>query len=125
MQDPKGLVSRVGDIAGDLLRMAQTRLEMLGVEVQIERDSLLDRLRLGMFAAVAATLAGVTAMLWVAVAAPPALRSVLLGVLTLLWIAIALTATLLARGRGRSSVRALFGSVIAQLGRDRRTLNPP
>jgi uncharacterized membrane protein YqjE len=125
MQDPKGLVSRVGDIAGDLLRMAQTRLEMLGVEVQIERDSLLDRLRLGMFAAVAATLAGVTAMLWVAVAAPPALRSVLLGVLTLLWIAIALTATLLARGRGRSSVRPLFGSVIAQLGRDRRTLNPP
>lgn len=125
MQDPKGLVSRVGDIAGDLLRMAQTRLEMLGVEMQIERDSLLDRLRLGMFAAVAATLAGVTAMLWVAVAAPPELRSVLLGVLTLLWIAIALTATLLARGRGRSNVRPLFSSVIAQLGRDRRTLNPP
>ena len=125
MQDPKGLVSRVGDIAGDLLRMAQTRLEMLGVEVQIERDSLLDRLRLGMFAAVATTLAGVTAMLWVAVAAPPELRSVLLGVLTLLWIAIALTATLLARGRGRSSMRPLFSSVIAQLGRDRRTLNPP
>lgn len=125
MQDPKGLVSRVGDIAGDLLRMAQTRLEMLGVELQIERDALLDRLRLGMFAAVAATLAGVTAMLWVAVAAPPAMRSVLLGVLTLLWIAIALTAMLLARGHGRRAAQPLFRSVIAQIGRDRRTLNPP
>lgn len=125
MQDPKGLVSRVGDIAGDLLRMAQTRLEMLGVELQIERDALLDRLRLGMFAAVAATLAGVTAMLWVAVAAPPAMRSVLLGVLTLLWIAIALTAMLLARGHGRRAAQPLFSSVVAQIGRDRRTLNPP
>lgn len=125
MQDPKGLVGRVGDIAGDLLRMAQTRLEMLSVELQRERDSLLDRVRLGLFAAVAATLAGVTAMLWVAVAAPPALRGVLLGVLTLLWLAIALTAMLLARGYGRSASQPLFSGVIAQLGRDRRTLNPP
>ncbi len=124
MQDPQGLVGRVGDIAGDLLRMAQTRLEMLGVELQIERDSLLDRLRLGMFAAVAAMLAGVTAMLWIAVVAPPALRGILLGVLTLLWIAVALTAVLLARNGDRRANQPLFGSLVAQLRRDRGTLSP-
>jgi uncharacterized membrane protein YqjE len=124
MQDQKGLLGRVGDIAGDLLRMAQTRLEMLGVEVQLERDALVARLRLGMFAAVAATLAGVTAMLWIAVVAPPTLRGILLGVLTLLWLAIALTAALLARGGDRHSSRPLFARVVAQLERDRRTLSP-
>ncbi len=124
MQDPQGLVGRVGDIAGDLLRMAQTRLEMLGVELQIERDALLDRLRLGMFAAVAAMLAGVTAMLWIAVVAPPALRGILLGVLTLLWVAVALTAVLLARSGDRRANQPLFGSLVAQLRRDRGTLSP-
>jgi uncharacterized membrane protein YqjE len=123
MQDQRSLLSRVGDIAGDLLRMAQTRLELLGVEVQLERDALIDRLRLGMFAAVAATLFGVTAMLWIAVVAPPSLRGILLGVLTLLWLAVALTATLLARGVGRRSAKPLFGRVVAQLERDRSALS--
>ena len=124
MQDSQGLIGRVGDIAGDLLRMAQTRIEMLGVELQIERDSLLDRLRLGMFAAVASMLAGVAAMLWIAVVAPPALRGILLGVLTLLWIAVAMTAVLLARSGDRRANQPLFGSLVAQLRRDRSTLSP-
>lgn len=122
MQNPGGLLTRVGDIAGDLLRMAQTRLELLGVEVQLERDAVLDRLRLGMFAAVAATLSGVTAMLWIAVVAPPTLRGILLGVLTLLWLAIALTAMLLSSGVDKRSASPFFGRVIAQLERDRRTI---
>ncbi len=122
VQDQKSLLSRVGDIASDLLRMGQTRLELLGVELQLERDALIDRVRLGMFAAVAATLSGVTAMLWIAVVAPPSLRGILLGVLALLWLAIALTATLLVRGVGRRSEQPLFGRVVAQLERDRSTL---
>ena len=127
VQDQKSLLSRVGDIASDLLRMGQTRLELLGVELQLERDALIDRVRLGMFAAVAATLSGVTAMLWIAVVAPPSLRGILLGVLALLWLAIALTATLLVRGAGRRSEQPLFGRVVAQLERDRSTLKtaPP
>lgn len=124
MQDPKGLLGRVGGIAGDLLLMAQTRLEILGVELQLERDSLLHRLRLGMFAAVAATLAGVTAMLWIAVVAPPGLRGILLGVVTLLWIAVALTTMLLARGADQRASQPLFGGVVDQLRRDRRALSP-
>ncbi len=122
MQYPGGLLSRVGDLAAELLRMAQTRLEMLGVQLQLERDAVLDRLRLGMFAAVAATLSGVTATVWIAVAAPPTLRGTLLGVLTFLWLAIALTAVLLGRAVDRRSARPMFGGIVAQLKRDSATL---
>lgn len=125
MQDPKSLVGRVGALAGDLLQMAQTRLEMLGVELQMERDSLLARLRLGMVSAVAATLAGVGAMHWLDGVLPPARRGTVFAVVTLLWIAVALTAMLLARGGDRRVRQPLFSGVVAQLARDRAMLSPP
>ena len=116
------VVSRVAELAGDVLRMAQTRLEMLSVEIQRERDAIVLQLKLGMTSVIAAGIAGVSAVLWAALALAPQPRAIALGLLTLLFVAISVGAMLVAR-RERRRQSALFGSVIAQLARDRSTLS--
>lgn len=64
-----------------LLRMAQTRLEMLSVEVQHEKLLLMRELRLAITAAVCGALAVLALLLWVALALGPEPRFILLGAL--------------------------------------------
>jgi uncharacterized membrane protein YqjE len=121
MQPNHNLVSRVADLTGDVVRMLQTRLEMLSVELRQERDAVVLQLKLGITSVIAAAVAGVSAVLWAALTLPPEERSAALGVLTFTFIAIAV-ATMLAAQKHRQRQSRLFESLIAQLGRDRSTL---
>jgi uncharacterized membrane protein YqjE len=121
MQTNHNLVGRVADLTGDVVRMVQTRLEMLSVELRQERNSIVLQLKLGMTSVIAAGVAGVSAVLWAALTLPPNERSAALGVLTFTFIAIAV-ATMLAAQQHRQRQARLFDSLIAQLGRDRSTL---
>jgi uncharacterized membrane protein YqjE len=121
MQQQGNLVTRVADLAADVLQMAQTRLEMLSVELQRERDAMVLQLRLGMVAVVAAGVAGISAVLWAALTLQPRPRAIALGALTATFVAIAVAATLAAQRQRRRQPR-LFASVIRQLDRDGTTL---
>ncbi len=115
------LVGRVADLTGDVVRMVQTRLEMLSVELRQERNAIVLQLKLGMTSVIAAGVAGVSAVLWAALTLPPNERSAALGVLTFTFVAISV-ATMLAAQKHRQRQARMFDSLIAQLGRDRSTL---
>jgi uncharacterized membrane protein YqjE len=111
----------VADLASDVLRMAETRLEMLGVELQRERDAIVLQLKLAMTSVLAAGIAGISAVLWAALTLPPGQRSLALGALTLVFAGTAIVAVFVAKNKGRRQGR-LFENLIAQLGRDSTTL---
>jgi uncharacterized membrane protein YqjE len=115
------LVGRVADLASDLLHMVQTRLELIGLGFERERDSVLLQLKLAMTSVVTAGVAAVSAVLWVALVLPPAIRPLALGGLTIAFAAISLGSLVLAQ-RNRRHQKQIFQNVIAQLGRDRLTL---
>ena len=121
MQTNHNLVGRVADLTGDVVRMVQTRLEMLSVELRQERNAIVLQLKLGMTSVIAAGVAGVSAVLWAALTLPPNERSAALGVLTFTFVAISV-ATMLAAQKHRQRQVRLFDSLIAQLRRDRSTL---
>ncbi len=108
-------------LAGDVVSMMQTRLEMLSVELRLERNAIVLQLKLGMTSVIAAGVAGVSAVLWAALTLPPNERSTALGALTLTFAAISIGAWLIAKRQQRRQIR-LFDNLIAQLGRDRATL---
>lgn len=118
------LMGRASALAGDVLGMLQTRLEMLSVELQRERDAVVLQLKLGMISVVAAGVAGLSAVLWAALSLEPYPRAIALGTLTVIFFTIAVVATLAAQRAHRRQQR-MFESVIAQLGRDRSTLGSP
>jgi uncharacterized membrane protein YqjE len=121
MQTNHTIVGRVADLAGDVVRMVQTRLEMLSVELRLERNAIVLQLKLGMTSVIAAGVAGVGAVLWAALTLPPNERSAALGALTFTFMAISIGAMLAAKQQRQRQAR-LFGKLIAQLGRDRSTL---
>jgi uncharacterized membrane protein YqjE len=122
MQDSSNLVSRVADLAADVLAMAKTRLEMLSVELQRERDAVVLQLKLGMVSILAAGIAGISAVLWAALSLDPRPRAIALGTLTVVFVAISIASALAAK-RALQRQKMLFDSVIQQLGRDRSTLH--
>jgi uncharacterized membrane protein YqjE len=103
--------------------MLQTRLEMLGVELQRERDAIVLQLKLSMASIVAAGIAGLSAVLWAALSLAPGPRAWALGALTVAFVAIAAGAALAAR-RLRDRAPRFLDGVIDQLARDRATLGP-
>lgn len=121
MQTRKNIVSRVSDGAGDLLETVQTRLEMLSVELQRERDAIVLQLKLGMISIIAAGIAVISAVLWVALALDAKSRAIALGVMTVIFVGAALGVAMVGRQQ-RHHQQQLFANVIAQLRRDRATL---
>lgn len=122
MNGERTLVSRVADLAGDVLRLVQTRLELVGLELQRERNAILLQLKLSMTGVVAAGVAAFSAVLWAALSLPPATRAVALGTLTIAFAAISLASLLIARSQ-RQRQNQMFHSVITQLRRDRDSLH--
>lgn len=116
------LIDRGKSMLDQLLRIAQTRLEMLSLEIQREKLELSRSIRLAIAIAVCAWLAGFSLILWVALVLPPDMRSMLLaGLFVVLaaasigcWIAL----------RRRATRQPIFSRIIDQLQLDRASLGP-
>lgn len=103
-----------------LLSLAQTRLELLSVEIQREKLALAREIKLMIVTAVCAWLAGMALILWAALALPADLRSKFLGGLFIVLLAGSIAGWIMLR---RRAVREpLFGRLIQQLRLDRATL---
>jgi uncharacterized membrane protein YqjE len=103
-----------------LLTMGQTRLEMLGLEVEREVGALGRELRLAAICIIAAWLSATALLLWIAVVFPRAIGLWILGVLCVLF---ALTSLVSWRVLKRVSRRErLFSRVADQLRQDAQVL---
>lgn len=122
MSEPaQPLIAKGKSLLEQLLRIAQTRLELLSAEVHQEKLALMHQWRLAVSAVVCLCLAGVALIAFVAVALPEDLRGkVLLGVFFVLcggavgcWFAL----------RSRAKRAPLFSRVVTQLRLDRSSLS--
>jgi uncharacterized membrane protein YqjE len=114
------LIERGKSLLDQLLRMTQTRLEMLSLEVQREKLEITRSLRLAVATVVCGWLAGFSLILWIALALPREIRSWLLGGLFVLLLAASLICWLALRRRGTR--QRIFSRVIEQLQLDRASL---
>jgi uncharacterized membrane protein YqjE len=121
MREPgQPLIGRGKSLIEQLLRIAQTRLELLSVELQQEKLALVREMRLAATLGACALLGGMTLVLWVALAFPADVRFVLLGVLFGLLAAGAVASYLVLKRSARRG--PLFSRVIQQLQLDRASL---
>jgi uncharacterized membrane protein YqjE len=115
------LIARGKSLLDQILRMAQTRLELLAVEIQHEKLALGRQLQLATIAAILALLAGLTLIVWIALALPQEYRLIVLGALFVVLVAGAVGCVLaLKRYSKREPV---FNRVINQLRMDRASLH--
>ncbi len=120
MSEQEPFVARGRSLLGELLRMAQTRLEMLALELEQEKLRVARALRLAAVTAVCAWLAGFTLVLWVALALRPSVRFIALGALFALFALGGLASWIaLRRALTRDSP---FSRLIGQLRLDRASL---
>ena len=121
MEPAQPLVGRARSLLDQLLRIAQTRIELLSAEIQSEKLALTRQWQLAVTAVVLASLAGVTLIVWLAVTVPPDKRTTVLGVLFFLLVGgVAGCAIALRKRRKRP---ALFSRVAHQLRLDRASLS--
>lgn len=114
------LIDRGKSMLDQLLRMTQTRLEMLSLEVQREKLEIGRSLWLAAAVIGCAWLAGFSLILWVALALPQEIRFWLLGGLFVALLAASIICWLILRRR--STRQRLFSRVIEQLQLDRASL---
>ena len=121
MSDPPlSFAARSRALLLQMLALGQTRLEMLGLELEKERLALGREIRLAALCIVCAWLAGTTLVLWVVVALPQTARVWLLGALFLLFTVTAAIAWLVLK---RAAQRErLFTRLATQLQLDRISL---
>ena len=115
-------IDRGKSMLEQLLRIAQTRLEMLSVEIQREKLALAHTFRLVIITAVCAWLSGFALILWIALSLPADLRSKLLVGLFVLLFAASLASWMALRRRAQR--KPIFTRVIQQLQLDRASLGP-
>jgi uncharacterized membrane protein YqjE len=116
------LIDRGKSMLDQLLRIAQTRLEMLSLEIQREKLELSRSIRLAIAIAVCAWLAGFSLILWVALVLPPDMRSMLLAGLFVVLAAASLGCWIALHRR--ASRQPIFSRLIDQLHLDRASLGP-
>lgn len=95
------VIDEAVDLGAQVLRMAHTRLELLGIEVQREKVALAHQLTLAVACGVSAALGAFAAILWVALAFPPEWRFWVLGGLTLLFIIVSIVCAVVLRRASR------------------------
>ncbi|HNR22607.1 MAG TPA: phage holin family protein [Steroidobacteraceae bacterium] len=105
------------------LRIAQTRLEILSVDLQREKQAIARQLALAVTCGTSAALAAFACILWVALAFEPQTRFIVLGVLTGVLALVAVACGLLF-WRGLQRRDHLFGQLIEALKRDSDALEP-
>jgi uncharacterized membrane protein YqjE len=116
------LLDRGKGMLEQLLRIGQTRLEMLSVEIQREKLELARLVKLAAATAVCAWLAGLALILWIALSLPPDLRSKMLAGLFIVLAAAAIACAVALKRRARRE--PIFSRVIEQLRQDRASLGP-
>ncbi len=111
---------RTRSLLRQVLAMGQTRLEMLGLAVEQEVHALGREVRLAAICIIAAWLAGTSAILFIAVAAPRQVGLWILGILCIVFaITSAMTWQIL---KGASKRERLFSRLADQLREDAKAL---
>lgn len=116
------LVGRGKSLIDQLLRLAQTRLEMLSVELQQEKLAIGKQAQLLAIMVVCALLAGMTLIVWIALAFPPEMRLVALGIIFAAFVIGMLVCWIVLTRQVKRD--PLFSRVVNQLHLDRAALNP-
>jgi len=114
------VIGRAKSLLSQLLGIAQTRLELLSLELEQERLTIARQLRLAALCAVCLWLGGFTLILWVALSFSPETRFVVLGVLCGVFLLAALVGWIVLKRTRRHG--SLFSRVIKQLRLDRASL---
>jgi uncharacterized membrane protein YqjE len=114
------LIGRGKSLLDQVLRIAQTRLELLSLEVQREKAIVVRQLVIAAVGVICAWLAGFTLILWAALTLPPRPRTVFLGVLFGALLFGSLVSWIVLRRRARRE--PLFTRAIHQLQLDRSAL---
>lgn len=114
------IVGRGKSLLEQLLRIAQTRLELLSAEVQYEKLALLRQCRLAVGALVCTCLAGVTLIVLLALTIPPSSRITVLAVVLALLVGGAIGCALALKMRAKRP--PLLSRIIRQLRLDRSSL---
>jgi uncharacterized membrane protein YqjE len=121
MSEPaQPIVGRGKSLLDQLLRIAQTRLELLSAEVHHEKLALMRQWQLAVGAVICICLAGVTLIILLAIALPPHLRTAVLAAILALFIGGAIGCAVALRMRAKRA--PLFTRVIQQLRLDRTSL---
>jgi len=115
------LIARGRLMLAELVRMAQTRLEMLAIEFEQERMRIARQLQLALVGALCTWLAGFTLVLWVALALRPDVRFIVLGALFGVFALASLVCWLGFRRLIRR--QTLFARLLAQLRLDQESLS--
>jgi uncharacterized membrane protein YqjE len=114
------LIGRGKSLLDQALRVVQTRLELLSLEVQREKTILVRQLVLAAVGVTCAWLAGFTLILWGALTLAPRERAIFLGLLSGVLLVGSLVSWLVVRSRARRE--PLFTRAIHQLHLDRASL---
>ena len=120
MEPAQPLVGRARSLLDQLLRIAQTRLELLSAEIQSEKLALTRQWQIAVLAVVLGSLAGVTLIVWLAVTLPVDMRTTVLGAIFFLLIGSVVGCAFSLRRRRKRP--ALFSRVAHQLRLDRAAL---
>ncbi len=120
MEPAQPLVGRARSLLDQLLRIAQTRLELLSAEIQSEKLALTRQWQIAVLAVVLGSLAGVTLIVWLAVTLPVGMRTTVLGAIFVLLIGGVVGCAFSLRRRRKRP--ALFSRVAHQLRLDRTAL---
>jgi uncharacterized membrane protein YqjE len=120
MEPAQPIVGRVRSLLDQLLRIVQTRVELLSAEIQTEKLALTRQWQLAVTAVVLTSLAGVTFIVWLALTVPPEQRTLALGILFLALVGGAVGCGIAMHRRHKRP--ALFSRVANQLRLDRASL---
>jgi uncharacterized membrane protein YqjE len=121
MTDPAHpIIGRGKSILDQLLGIAQTRLELLGAELNHEKLALMRQWQFAVGIVMCTCLAGVTLIVLLAVALPPHSRVMVLSIVLALFAGGAVGCWLALRTRAQRA--PLFNRVITQLRLDRESL---
>lgn len=115
------LVTRSKSLLDQLLRIGQTRLELVSAEIHQERLALTHQCKLAIAAVVCASLAGVALIAFLAITLPEESRATVLAILFFVLVGGAIGCWLAMRTRARRD--PLFSRVIHQLRLDRASLS--
>jgi len=120
MEPAQPVVGRVRSLLDQLLRIVQTRVELLSAELQTEKLALTRQWQLAITAVVLSSLAGVTFIVWLALTVPPERRTLALGIVFLVLVGGAVGCAIAMHRRHKRP--ALFSRVANQLRLDRASL---